>query len=84
MRLSVNGTGMAETKKNKSENFTKPLQYDTLMNKFPMYHIIIRILTCPILWIPVPNYGFSYENQNGRRHCTIDAITNGRRQLRWI
>ena len=33
-----------------------------------MYHIIMRILTCPILWIPVPNYVFSYEKQDGRRH----------------
>ena len=55
-----------------------------LMNKFPVYDIIIRILTCPILWTPVPNYVFSYEKQDGRRHRTIDAITKVRRQLRWI
>ena len=46
-------------KKNVTNNFTKPLQYDTFVTfKLQVYHIIIRIHNCPILGIPVPSYGF--------------------------
>ena len=38
------------------------------MNKLPVYHIIIRILICPIFRITVP---ISYEKQDGCRHCSI-------------
>ena len=79
-------TVVAETKINTSNNFTKPLWYDTLVT----YEYVTNVShyysksylsdfgdTCAKLWI-------SYEKQDGRRHRTIDAITKGRRLLQWI
>ena len=46
-----------------------------------MYHIIIRILSCPMLGYTCAKLWISYEKHDGRRHRTIDAITKGRRLL---
>ena len=35
-----------------------------------MYHIIIRILTCPILGISVPSYGFITRSKMAAPFCS--------------
>ena len=49
------------------------------MNKLPRYHIIIRILTCPILGKLLPSYGaIDYSRkQNGGGHWFLYIHIDG-------
>ena len=49
------------------------------MNKLPRYHIIIRILTCPILGKLLPSYGAidRSRKQNGDGHWFLYLHIDG-------
>ena len=49
------------------------------MNKLPSYHIIIRILTCPVIGKPLPSYGAidRSRKQNGGGHWFLYLHIDG-------
>ena len=49
------------------------------MNKLPRYHIIIRILTCPLLLKLLPSYGAidRSQKQNGGGHWFLYLHIDG-------
>ena len=51
------------------------------MNKLPMYHVMIRILNCPILWIAVPSYGFLTRNKMAAVNVQWNMTGNGHIEL---
>ena len=49
------------------------------MNKLPRYHIIIRILTCPLLGKLLPSYGAieRSQKQNGGGYLFLNLHIDG-------